>query len=473
VTASPSGHVVVLGGGIGGLAAAHALGRDDGNNPPPRLTLVEAGDRLGGKLRTETFRGRPFDVGADAFLARVPGATELCQEIGLGDELEAPASGRVHVWSRGRLRPLPEGLVLGVPARLLPLARSGLLSPAGLARAALDLVLPPSSFPDGDPTVGTLVGARFGREVVERLVDPLLSGVYAGDVDRLSAAATVPDLAAAAHAHRSLLLGLRARRQVGTGGEDENGGSPLFYGVRDGMEQLVTRLVEHTPSLDVVLGDGAVRVTRAGAGYHVRLASGRELEADAVVVAVPAFAAADLLAGEWPDAAAELRAVEYASAAVVALAYERAAVDRPLDGSGFLVPRVEGRLVKACTWSSSKWPRLAGGDDVLLRCSVGRAGDDTALDMGDDELVGRVHAELARVMSLRAAPLESRVVRWERALPQYPPGHLDRVRRLDASLAGNPGLALVGAAYEGVGLPAVIRRAEAVARRLRSVVTGG
>lgn len=432
--------VAVVGGGIAGMAAAweaRRLGHE--------VVLHEAGSALGGKLRTSLFCGVPVDEGPDAFLARVPFAVELCRELNLGDELVAPAEGRAYVWTRGRLRALPAGLVLGVPTDLVGLARSGILSWDGLLRAGLDLVLPRSSFGD-DPSVEDVVSRRFGRQASERLVEPLVGGINAGVAARLSMASTAPQLAAAAHRSRSLLLGLR-----GTAASLDG---PVFYSLRGGMGVLASRLAD----------------ALADAGVDVRLGSAVTSlpDAERVVVALPTGGAASLLsattprsepgggqerppAGSTSSVAAELAAIPHASVALVTLAYRGSAPS----GSGFLVPRVDGRLMTACSFASNKWPHWSPGPGTMvLRVSAGRAGDHRAMAMSDDDLVAALHAELGEVLGLTAPPIEARVTRWVDGFPQYEPGHSARVARIEAALP--PHVRMAGAALYGVGIPACI-----------------
>lgn len=431
--------VTVVGGGITGLAAAWELVQRGAS-----VTLLEASPRFGGKIHTVDVDGVPVDAGADAFLARVPWAVELCRELGLEDELVAPAVGRALVWSRGRLRPLPEGLLLGVPTDVVGVARSGLLSPGGLARAALDLVLPRSSV-DGDASVASVVRQRLGRQVVERLVDPLIGGINAGRSDELSAEAVVPQVLAAARAHRSLVIGARRQRAAVADG-------PVFLTVKAGLGRLVDRLV------------AALREAGAELRTDAPVASLDDVD-DRVVVTVPAHAAASLIESRSPRAAAELASIAYASVALTTIAYPADAVPR-LDASGFLVPRGEGRLTTACSFGTAKWPHWSPPGQVVFRVSAGRIGDQRAMELGDDELVDRLHAEIAELVGVSAAPVSARVHRWARAFPQYRIGHLARVGRIEQALAEDaPTVVVAGAAYRGLGVPACIQQGRAAAAR--------
>ena len=442
--------VVVVGAGIAGLAAAHAVAR---RLPDAQVTVLEGSPAIGGKLRTSELAGIALDEGAESFLVRVPEALALAEAVGVGPDVVSPAVGAAAVWTRGRLRPLPSGTVLGVPGDLRALARSGVLSPRGVARAALDLVLPARPV-TADVAVGELVARRLGREVADRLVDPMLGGVYAGRAEALSLDMTVPQLSTAVRRERSLVKAVRSVTGSATAG-------PVFGGLPGGLGRLADA---------VLTASGAELRTRCTVRELHRTATGwrlvtgpvpapEALEADAVIVAVPAAPAARLLATAAPTAAAELRAVDYASVVIVSLAWPAAAWPRPPALSGFLVPAVDGRALKAATFSSQKWAHLAG-DAVLVRCSLGRYGDERELHRTDDELVALAVADLRAATGIAGPPLASRVTRWGGGLPQYLPGHRDRVARIRRDVAGRPGLAVCGAAYDGVGIPACIRSAE-------------
>jgi protoporphyrinogen/coproporphyrinogen III oxidase len=447
--------VVVVGGGLTGLATAWHL-RDDAD-----VLLLEASDRLGGEIHTAELAGAPLDVGADAFLARQPEAEALVRAVGFGDEdLVAPATSLVYVWVRGRLRPLPDGTVLGAPTDLRALIRSGVLGPAGVVRAALEPTLPRRHVA-GDRSVADLVGERFGRDVLEVLVDPLLGGVYAGRTDRLSAQAAAPSIWAAAQQHRSLLVGLAAHRSR-TASDDR----PVFKTLRGGLGRLVTRLADDLGDR-VRTGVAATGLTREGDDWHVATAAG-PVAADHVVLTVPARAAATLLAGVAPASTQDLATMRSASVAVVGLAYDPAdAADVPM-GSGFLVPRSEGRLIKAVTWSSRKWPHHRDRGHFLLRASVGRIDDPAALELDDDTLADRVDAEVRWATGIRAPARERLVRRWVDALPQYDVGHLARVDRIRVGLeVAGPGLHIGGAALDGLGLASRARDARRLADAVR------
>jgi oxygen-dependent protoporphyrinogen oxidase len=476
--------LVVVGGGITGLAAAwEAAGQG------ARVVLLDGAETAGGKLRTSPVAGTPLDESADAFLARVPEAVDLCTELGLETELVSPATGHAFVWSRGELRPLPAEQLLGVPTDLDALAATGILSDDGLVRARQDLDRHGDGDGDrhgdgddgsagdgapaagGDESVGHLVRRRLGDEVLDRLVGPLVGGIWAGDPDQLSIDTAAPQLAALRDRGPSLV---RAAAEARAAALATAGARPVFLAPRRGMAALVDALVAG-------LGD---RV-RPGRPVHriepLGLQATRRwrvepagITTDAVVVATPAYAAAPLVAPCAPGAGDMLAGIDHASVALVALAVPRDGVDHPLEGSGFLVPRAEGRLMTACSWWSSKWPHLASRDPslVLLRVSAGRDGDQRALALDDAELLDALLLDLRDTLDLHATPVDLRINRWHRSFPQPRPGHLARVAAVEDELARSaPGLAVAGAWARGVGIPACIRsgrRAAVTALGMRS-----
>ncbi|HLV72144.1 MAG TPA: protoporphyrinogen oxidase [Vulgatibacteraceae bacterium] len=461
-------HAVVVGGGIAGLAAARLLARAG-----VRVTVLEGSPRIGGKLRVSEIAGLPVDEGAESMLARRPEGLDLVAELGRRDDLVHPGTTTSAILSRGELRALPSGQVMGVPSDLRALAASRVLSPAGLARVPLDLVLPET--PRGaDVSVADYIGARLGREVVDRLVEPLLGGVYAGLVERLSFDATMPAVAAAARSHRSLLNAAQGVREAAP----KNPG-PVFTTLPGGLGTLPQLVAD-----DIAAAGGTVRtgatvreLRRLPEGWRLTIGPTRDpehLDADAVVVAVPAAPAARLLKPDVPAAARELEGIEYASMAIVTLAYRATAFPRLPKGSGYLVPAVEsapergGRGVKAVTFSSVKWPHLRDRDPeiIAVRCSIGRYGEEHALQRTDAELTATAMAELAATCGVAELPAETRVTRWGGGLPQYNVGHADRVARVRSAIAGQPGLAVAGAAYDGLGVPACIASARAAATRV-------
>ncbi|MEU9350949.1 protoporphyrinogen oxidase [Streptomyces griseoloalbus] len=450
--------VVVIGAGIAGLAAAHRLVLRGA-----RVTVLEASDRVGGKLLPGEIAGARVDLGAESLLARRPEAVGLAREVGLADRLQPPATATASLWTRGALRPMPKGHVMGVPGTAAALA--GVLSDEGLARIERDADLPRTEVGD-DVAVGAYVAARLGREVVDRLVEPLLGGVYAGDAYRISMRSAVPQLFRAARTHTSLTEAVR-EIQAQSAASPQTG--PVFMGIAGGVGTLPLAVAESVRAhgAEILTGTPVTGLRRAPEdGWRVT-AGDRVLHADAVVVAVPAPAAARLLHAEAPGAAAELAGVEYASMALITLAYRRAETDLP-GGSGFLVPPVDGRTIKASTFASRKWGWIAdeNPDLVVLRTSVGRHGETEILRHDDADLVEVSRHDLRAATGLAATPVEARVTRWQDGLPQYPVGHHARVARVREHLAGLAGLAVCGAAYDGVGVPACIASAYAAADQI-------
>ncbi|MDX1620097.1 MAG: protoporphyrinogen oxidase [Nitriliruptorales bacterium] len=445
--------VAVIGGGITGLTAAAELAHRGAD-----VTLFEASQRLGGKLRTEEFAGRAVDVGADAFLGRQRHAKELAEQLGFTAALRAPIESTVWLAIEGQLRQLPSGTFFGIPTRLGPVAGSQVLSARALWQVATEPVRARGDRWRGDASVAAIVAQRFGTEVVDRLVEPLLGGVYAGRADQLSAEATIPPLAAAAQQGGSLRRGLR--RRAPSGDNDD----PVFLTIQGGLGRLVDALATRIP--DTRLASPVSSVVPASGGWSV-VTDGGEHTVDAVVLAVPAYAAADIVEDLSPAATRELGAMRYASVAVASLALPTTALRRVPRGSGLLVPRSAGRLVKAVTWSSWKWPHHAAAEgQFLLRASVGRI-DAPPPDVDDEVLVERIVRDLSQIAGVAASPTAWRVTRWDRSLPQYEVGHRDRVERIKAAVQRDaPGIVLAGAAYDGVGVAHCVRQGQEAAATL-------
>jgi len=435
--------VIVVGAGVGGLTAARDLAAAG-----HAVLVLEAGDRVGGKLRAATVAGVSVDVGAEAMLARRPEGVDLATALGLTIVHPTPATAQIY--SRGAPRPMPRS-IMGVPMDVEALATSGILSPEGVERMRAETAIPVAPLEE-DVSVGDLVAGRFGEEVTDRLVEPLLGGVYAGRARRISARAAVPQLPAML-AHGPLTPQAAAVPPSS---------APVFGGVAGGMWQLPLALAH---GLDVRLGVAATGLARDGKGWVVATSDG-DATGDAVVVATQPHVSARLLAEVAPDAARELAGYETATSAVVTFAFPRDSLRLDGSKSGLLVPPVEDSSIKASTYSFAKWAWVAeaGGDLALLRTSLGRAGE--TLPASDDALVSASLADLERLAGISAEPVDHHVQRWVDGLPQYAVGHLDRVARIRAAVAAHPGLAVCGAAYDGVGIPAVIGSAHRAAAQV-------
>ncbi|GAA4353639.1 protoporphyrinogen oxidase [Angustibacter luteus] len=468
--------VAVVGAGITGLSAAWEL---TSRRPDVSVVLLEASSAVGGKLALGAVAGLDVDLGAESVLARRPEAVDLAREVGLGADLEAPRAIGASVWSAGALRALPAGTLMGVPGRLDTL--TGLLSAAEVAEVRAE---PAGTWAplEGDVDVASFVAQRVGPAVVERLVEPLLGGVYAGSAANLSLRATVPALWRAAVAGTSVVDAARAAAAAGVATRGAGPGeqaAPVFVGVRGGVGRLPVAVAAalRGRGVDVRLGVTVRELGRRERGW--RLVTGpttdpEALDVDAVVLAVPAAPTARLLRDEAPLAAAELAAVEAASMAIVTFAFRRNEI-RGLLGSGVLVPPVDGRYVKAATFSSAKWGWLdeAAGEHVVLRASVGRHGQVADLQRPDDELVQRVLADLRALPgAVLPEPVDHRVTRWGGGLPQYAVGHVGAMARVADAVAGLGGLELAGATYEGVGIPACVASGRAAGARVATHLDG-
>jgi oxygen-dependent protoporphyrinogen oxidase len=454
--------VAVIGGGVSGLSAAFLL-----KNAGFEVTVLEGSPRLGGKLAVSEVGGVAVDSGAEALLARRPEGTGLIGELGMSGQLEVPGTTSAGIWTRGSIRSLPRRQFMGVPADIGELAGTGILSEEGLARAAQEPSLPGGEQVE-DVSVTGMVGGRFGAELVDRLVEPLLGGVYAGRCDDLSFSATLPALAEAARGRTSLTEAAASLIPApsGRGAEPDRPQvpdqppRPVFTTLAGGLGILPEALAAASGAV-VRTGAMVRELVRTRAGWRLTVGSAHApeaVDADAVIIAVPGIPASRLLAGVADSAAAALGEIRYASMAIVTLAYPVTAFPQALTGSGFLVPAVDGRAIKAVTFSTVKWPHLRTSqpDLHIVRCSVGRLGEDAVLQRDDAELAALAAADLADATGVRGRPADVRVSRWGGGLPQYSVGHLDRVARIRAGIASQPGLAICGAAYDGVGIPACI-----------------
>jgi oxygen-dependent protoporphyrinogen oxidase len=444
---APRHRVVVIGGGVAGLTTAYRLVQ---RAPDLDLTVLEASDRPGGKLATAEVGGLTLPAGADAFLARKPWAVELCRELGLGKELVSPAASGAHLWTDGGLVAFLPETAFGIPGDVGDVMRWPGVSSQGRRRALGDLLIRKRKDP-GDETLGSLLRRRLGDEATDAAVAPLLAGLYAGDVDRLSVRATFPELAEWESWQGSLIRGAQASRRQARRSEL----GPMFLRPRAGVHRLPEALAAALGHRVRVLAPVEKVIARDG-GWHVRPLTGVDTLADAVVVATEAHTARALLGVVARAAAEDLAAIPSASTAVVLLAYGEGTRDALPEGTGFVVPRGKAPMT-AATWLSNKWPDEAFGSRAVVRCYVGAAGIDEVVDEPDDDIVEACARHLAAVVPLQARPEHTRVVRWHRAMPQYELGHVERVSRIRSRLPG--GIFVTGQAYDGVGVPDCVRAA--------------
>ena len=471
--------IVIVGGGISGLATAYYLqqfGREKG--VPLSIHLIERSDRLGGVISTVREDGFIVEGGPDSMLSFKVAGLRLLSELGLEEEIVGTSTQNhgSFIYSRGRLHPLPEGLTLMIPSRLGPLFRTRLISWPGKLRAGMNL-LQRRHHNGTDVSVAEFVEAHLGREVFERIVEPLFAGIYAGDARQLSLSATYPQLLDLERQHGSLLRGLlHMRRQRGKQhrqGVSQGSRWTPFITLRTGLLRLVEALEAQLQDVDVHLETEVTRVSReengSGAGkgqWRIELGSGQVLEADDLVLATPAYAAADLLASVDKTLASTLSQIPYVSSVTVSLAFRREDVRHPLKGYGFVVPRVEARPLLACTWTSSKFPHRAPQGFALFRAFLGRAGQQDMTALSEERLVALALSELRDIMGVDASPTHAWVFRWRRGLPQYTIGHRQRLATIEERLRALPGLFLTGNAYQGVGIPDCIASGRRVAAQM-------
>jgi oxygen-dependent protoporphyrinogen oxidase len=458
-------NVLIVGGGIAGLATAYRLHRDD---PALQITLVERAPRLGGKIVTAEEDGFIIEGGPDSFLAQQkPWGLQLARELGLDERLLGTNDDRrgVYLLRRGKLRRMPDGLTLVVPTRFMPFALSPLISLIGKLRMALDLFIPPRR-DSSDESLGDFIRRRLGREALEVLAEPMMAGIHVAEADRLSLQATFPRFIDIERKYGSLIKGMLAARKARASAPPSK--TSMFVSMRAGMRELVSALEDALVDVEILSGRGVTDLERAGDGYTVHLDSGEQRRADAVVLAIPAYAAADLVAPLNPSLEDGLRAIRYVSTATVSLGFPRADVPHPLDGFGFVVPAPASEPcdLLACTWTSTKFDHRTPDESVLLRAFVGGPHRQQLLEQDDTALIDTVRAELRRIMGIKAAPTVARVFRWQRANPQYDVGHLDRVSALEELCP--PGLFLTGSAYRGVGIPDCVRQGTETAAQVRS-----
>jgi oxygen-dependent protoporphyrinogen oxidase len=468
--------VAIIGGGIAGLATAYELSRRRRS-----FVVLEQASRAGGVIVSEEVGGFTLDGGPDALLIQKPAAIALCEELGLGGRLVTTKPPRIaYVQRRGRLYPLPAASVLGIPTQVRPFVETRLFTWPGKMRMGAELFVPRRDRAD-DESIGSFMRRRFGNEATTFLAEPLLAGIHAGDVDRLSMKALFPRLVEAEQKYGSLLRAFRPKTanptpqnprtpnpEPGTPNAERRtpNADGAFKSLPGGLSELVRALVAD-------LGDGNVRTGTAALGisgdgpFTVRLANGDETEARAVVVATPAYVTSRLMRDRNPALAALCADIPYASAATVALAFRRESIGRPLTGSGFVVPRVENTGILAGSWLSSKWPHRAPDDDhALLRTFVGGARDPKALEQSDAELVALSLRALQPLVGLRGEPLFTRVFRFDRGNAQHEVGHLQRLAAIEAALARHPGLFITGSGFRGVGIPDCVADGRTTAKQI-------
>lgn len=471
--------VVVIGAGIAGLSLAYSIREHQRPGQDCEVVLLERKDRIGGNIRTEKTNGFIIEGGPDCFLSEKPWAMELCKRVGLGSELLMTNEERrkTFVLSRGRLHELPEGVILMVPTKILPLATSSLISLSGKIRMALEFFIPARK-DTGDETLGSFVRRRLGAEALDKIAEPLVAGVHAGDPETMSVRACFPKFVQLEQEHGSLIRGMlkrmaTARKSPKPAGEGKR--MTMFVTLRAGLSTLINVLnAILTESKDTVIRTnvGVAGVAPKDGGYEVRLEDGSAIMADSVVIAAPAYAASALVAGMDAGLAERLLTIPYVSTATVSIGFKKKDINHPLNGFGFVVPKTEGRRIMAATWTSVKFDYRAPDDSVLIRCFVGGAKNAEFVLLDDDAMIKMVRVELKDIMGIDAEPVLTRVFRWMNSMPQYTVGHEERVVAIEEAAARHPGFYLTGSAYHGIGISDSIRYSEVVAKKVLHYLFG-
>jgi len=472
--------LIVIGGGIAGLSAAYYAAN---TNTYSQITILESDSHWGGKIITERvpFDGGNFIIegGPDTFLATKPWGVALCKELGLGERLHGtnPHKRNTYVLHRNRLQPLPDGLAMMIPTNVGSILKSRLVSWFGKARMGLDFMLPPHS-QNGDESLGAFVSRRLGREAYENLIEPLMSGIYAGDGDQLSLASTFPYLRDLELKYGSLARGALEMRKKQVGAKHASplqGSRSAFLTPTTGLAEMVEKLVKTlAPKVEMRLNTPITRISNieysnlenSNTRYSVELGDGSVLETDSVILATPAPISGKLLEALDPALASVLQSISYASTATVSLAYRLGDVPRDLDSYGYVIPRREGRRALACTWTSTKFPHRAPEGYALIRVFVGRAGQDADMPRDETSLLALAREELQLTLGISAEPILSRVFVWENAMPQYNLGHPEKLAQIDSALADHPGLALAGNGYRGIGIPDCINSGKVAVEKI-------
>lgn len=454
--------ITIIGGGISGLSAAYEVQRQAREDSlPVAVTLVEQDERLGGKILTEQVDGFTIEGGPDCFIRQKPYAAELAAAVGLEEDLidTNDEKRKTYVINKGKLTPLPDGVMLIIPTRIKPFVTSPLFSWPGKIRMGMDLFIPPFAGSQ-DETIAQFTRRRLGNEALEKLAEPLLSGIHVSDPDTQSLLATFPRFRSLEQKYGSLTRGMLAERKLAAK-QRKNGAKPpsIFQSLRGGLGQLPAALEASLTDCAIHKGSKVERIERVEDHYRLTLENETIFETDAVILAIPAYLAADLLQPLLPQAAGELNTINYVSTATVSLAYRKADLKRELNGFGFITPRLERRKISACTWSSIKFDHRAPADMLLMRCFLGGPGREEMVDLADEEIIQIVRQELDSLLGIQAEPVLTRIYRWIKANPQYDLGHLERVNKIFGLLEADlPGIYLTGSAYRGVGVPDCIRQ---------------
>ena len=458
--------IAVIGGGTAGLSAAYSLQKKRAAGATLEYFLYESSRHFGGVIRTEHIDGCVVEAGPDSFLTEKPWAAALCRELGIGDQLISSndAERKTYMLVKRRLVPIPDGLMFMVPTKLLPTFLSPMFSLRTKLRIVREWISPPPA-KTREMTVSEFVERHYGREMVDRVADPLLAGVYGGSADHLSVDAVLPRFVQMEAKHGSLGRAMVAARKNTPAG----GARPLFTSLKSGMQQMTDALIARLPKA-AFRPDTNVEAVKPESGKWLVISGGRTEEFDGVVISTPAHAAAELLAAQQPELAGELAGIPYSSSMTVVLGYDQSVRASLRPGFGFLVPRTEDRKIMAATFVHNKFPHRAPEDRAVIRCFLGGSVAEQMFDLAEDEIAAAVRQELDSVLGLRATPLFTRVYKWRKAMAQYTVGHTARVERIQSLLAGTRGLGLAGNAYSGIGVPDCVRTGQDAVEKVHSDV---
>ena len=467
-----SERIVIVGGGIAGLSAAfYAINKIDSGGTDYEVVLLESADYWGGKILTDRVNGFVIEAGPDTFIITKPWGVKLCKELGIADRLKGtnPHKKNTYILHNEHLHPLPGGLTMMIPTDVGAMVRTGLLSWPAKARMGMDYIKPALA-ESGDESLGEFVTRRLGREAYERLVEPLMSGIYAGDGDQLSLQATFPYLRDLELKYGGLIKGALSIRRKRTQNWDESaaGSRSIFLTPTTGLAEMVEALVSELENSSAVLrlNTRVEHIQPRETTYRVELANGEAIEGNKIILSTPPYVSAELIAGFAPELAKELDEIEYVTTATVSMAFRETDLPRALDGYGYVIPRREGRKALACTWTSTKFPHRAPEGYALVRAFVGRAGQEADIPWDDDSLLEIAQEELDLTLGIKAQPVLSRVFTWEKAMPQYNVGHPARLNRIEKMLDAYHGLALAGNGYQGIGIPDCIHSGELALERV-------
>ncbi len=460
--------LLIVGGGISGLSAAYYAWKHSLNqNVKLEITLVEKSKTLGGKIQTLHRDGFIIERGPDSFLARKTPIIELTKELGLEGELTAtnPAAKKTYILNKKRFHRIPPGLILGIPTKILPFIRTSLISPLGKARAALDIILPARK-DQTDESLGSFLERRLGSEVLNNIAEPLLAGIYAGDTHTLSLQSTFPQFQQLENKYRSLIIGMvqSRKRTASTVQLPDPIKDSMFLTYKKGLKTLVDALIDRLESVELITEINVEAISKSGSEYEVTFSNGVAWKGEAIILAIPSYQAGKLL--NKLSSSETLDQLPYVSVANIIMAYEASEIVHPLDGTGFVVPKTEGRFITACTWTSSKWLHTSPSDKILLRCYMGRSGQEDWIHLSDEEIENKVRLEIKEIMGIEAKPLFVEVTRWRNSMPQYAVGHLERIRNVRNHVSRDyPGIRLTGSSYEGVGLPDCIQQGKEASKQ--------